>query len=102
MPRINRYTPLAELTVVVLDTETTGLDVSRDRIVQIGAVRVVRGHVQPNETFLTLVNSGMPIPPAATAVHGIDDAAVQAAPSFETVKPNLDAFLGDAVIVGQS
>lgn len=102
MPRINRYTPLAELAVVVLDTETTGLDVSHDRIVQIGAVRVARGHVQPNETFLTLVNPGMPIPPASTAVHGIDDAAVQAAPSFETIKPNLDAFLGDAVIVGQS
>ncbi|MCB1824516.1 MAG: CBS domain-containing protein [Candidatus Competibacteraceae bacterium] len=102
MPRINRYTPLAELAVVVLDTETTGLDVSRDRIVQIGAVRVARGHVQPNETFLTLVNPGIPIPPASTAIHGIGDAAVQSAPSFETIKPNLDAFLGDAVIVGQS
>ncbi|HRW66924.1 MAG TPA: 3'-5' exonuclease, partial [Candidatus Competibacter sp.] len=59
MPRINHHTPLAELAVVVLDTETTGLDVSHDRIVQIGAVRVARGHVQPNETFLTLVNPGM-------------------------------------------
>ena len=102
MPRISRYTPLAELSAVVLDTETTGLDVSQDRIVQIGAVRVEQGQVQPNETFATLVNPGMPIPPASTAIHGIDDAAVRSAPAFETVKPTFDAFIGDAVIVGQS
>jgi DNA polymerase-3 subunit epsilon/CBS domain-containing protein len=102
MPRISRSARLADLTAVVLDLETTGLDVSRDRIVQIGAVRVVDGCVRPTETFVTLVNPSMPIPPASTAIHGIDDAAVQSAPRFADVHRDLDAFLGDAVIVGQS
>lgn len=102
MPRINRFTPLADLSVVVFDTETTGLDVFRDRVVQIGAVRVERGRVCPDETFLTLVNPGMPIPPASTAVHGIDDAAVAAAPAFADIQPELAAFVGDAVVAGQS
>lgn len=102
MPRINRDTPLSELTAVVLDSETTGLDVTIARIVQIGAVRVIQGQVHPHDTFLTLIQPGIPIPPASTAIHGIDDAAVQTAPSFATVKPQLDAFFGDAVIVGQS
>lgn len=102
MPRVNRYTPLCELSLVALDTETTGLDTYRDRIVQIGAVRVKNGNIQSQETFLTLVNPAMPIPAAATAIHGIDDAAVQSAPPFADIHADLDAFLGDAVIVGQS
>ncbi len=102
MSWINRNTPLAELTAIILDTETTGLDVTDARIVQIGAVRVARGRVLLDQTFLTLVNPGEPIPPASTTIHGIDDATVRSAPSFDAVKPLLDAFLGDAVIVGQS
>jgi DNA polymerase III epsilon subunit family exonuclease len=102
MPRINRFARLADLTAVVLDLETTGLDVFRDRIVQIGAVRVVDGRVRPTETFATLVNPAVPIPPASTAIHGIDDAAVRSAPLFADIQPDLDAFIGDAVVVGQS
>jgi DNA polymerase-3 subunit epsilon/CBS domain-containing protein len=102
MPRVNRHAPLAELSVVVFDTETTGLDVSRDRVVQIGAVRVERGRVCPDETFLALVNPSMPIPPASTAIHGIDDAAVASAPPFAEIHAGIQAFVGDAVVVGQS
>jgi CBS domain-containing protein len=102
MPRVSRSARLADLTAVVLDTETTGLDVSRERIVQIGAVRVVDGCIRPTETFVTLVNPSMPIPPGSAAIHGIDDAAVQSAPRFADIHRDLDAFLGDAVIIGQS
>ena len=102
MPRINRFARLTDLTMVVLDTETTGLDVTSDRVVQIGAVRVENGVVYPAETFETLVNPQIPIPPHSTEIHGIDDAAVQMASAFADVLPDFDAFLGDAVIVGQS
>ena len=102
MPRTSRFTPLTELSAVVFDTETTGLDVSRDRVVQIGAVRVEGGRVRPEETFLTLVNPAMPIPPASTAIHGIDDAAVASAPTFADIQADFAAFVGDAVVVGQS
>lgn len=102
MGRVNRHTPLAQLTAVVLDSETTGLDVASVRLLQIGAVRVEAGRVLADQTFDVLVNPGVPIPPRSTAVHGIDDAAVQTAPTFAAIRPQLDRFLGDAVIVGQS
>jgi len=102
MPRVNRFTPLGDLNAVVFDTETTGLDVSRDRVVQIGAVRVDGGHVCRDETFLTLVNPAMPIPPASTAIHGIDDAAVADAPGFADVQAAFETFAGNSVVVGQS
>lgn len=86
----------------MFDTETTGLDVSRDRVVQIGGVRVERGQVRREETFLALVNPCMPIPPASTEIHGIDDAAVADAPRFADIHDELVAFVGDAVLVGQS
>ena len=64
----------------VFDVETTGMSPVRDRIVEIGAVRVDRDGVQTR--FETLVNPSMPIPYQVTRVHGIDDNMVANAPSF--------------------
>ena len=64
----------------VFDVETTGMSPVRDRIVEIGAVRVDRDGVWTR--FETLVNPGMPIPYQVTRVHGIDDRMVAGAPSF--------------------
>ncbi|NUQ95341.1 MAG: DNA polymerase III subunit epsilon [Streptomyces sp.] len=58
------------------DTETTGPDPRNDRIVT--AAFIVRGGGRPDCHFSWLINSGVPIPPEATAVHGIDDAKAKA------------------------
>ncbi|MGW2692409.1 exonuclease domain-containing protein [Streptomyces sp. NPDC001296] len=58
------------------DTETTGPDPLNDRIVT--AAFIVRGGGRPDRHFSWLINPGIPIPPEATAVHGIDDAKAQA------------------------
>jgi DNA polymerase-3 subunit epsilon len=58
------------------DTETTGVNPLDARIVT--AALVVRGGGLEDRTFSFLINPGVPIPPAATAVHGIDDARAQA------------------------
>ena len=64
----------------VFDLETTGFSAVRDRIIEIGAVRVeLDGSVS---RFQTLVNPGVPIPPRLTALTGIDDAMVADAPKF--------------------
>jgi CBS domain-containing protein len=102
MPRVNRLTPLADLHAVVLDTETTGLDVAGARLVQMSAVRFEAGRVVHAQTFDRLINPGVPIPPGATVVHRIDDAMVADAARFGAVWPDFLAFLGDAVLVGQS
>ncbi|MCZ4260692.1 3'-5' exonuclease [Limimaricola sp. G21655-S1] len=75
-----RDTPLRELSFVVFDTETTGLDPASDAIVQIGAVRVLGGRIVPGEVFETLVDPGRPIPAAAARVHRITTEAVAGAP----------------------
>ena len=64
----------------VFDLETTGMSPTRDRIIEIGAVRIDRdGSV---ERFETLVNPHVPIPARLTAVHGITDDMVSDAPDF--------------------
>lgn len=102
MARPSRSAELAGLDAVVLDTETTGLDVANARIVQLSAVRVSSGRVLAGEVFDTLIDPGLPIPPAATAVHGITDAMVAGAPAFAVVADDFDAFAGDALLIGQS
>ncbi len=69
-----------------LDLETTGVD-SSARIVEIGLEIMMPG--RPVKEYRTLVNPGCPIPPDATAVHGITDAMVADAPTFEALADNL-------------
>lgn len=95
-------TCLSDLTYVVFDTETTGLLPHKDEIVQIGAVRVVRGKIVPGEQIDTLVDPQMPIPVASTKVHGVSDAMVVGAPLIDTAARDFHRFARDAVIVAHN
>ncbi|MET0850194.1 MAG: 3'-5' exonuclease, partial [Candidatus Rokuibacteriota bacterium] len=91
--------PLADLDVVVLDTETTGLSPrAGDRVVALAAVRVRRGAVRRDEVFETLVRPGRAIPASATRIHGITDAMVASAPGLEDVLPAFVDFAGGGVL----
>ena len=94
--------PLHDLTFVVFDSETTGLDPKRDDVVQLGAVRVVNGKIVPGEVFDTLVNPGRPIPPSSSKVHGIDDVMVASAPDFANARTAFQAFAKGAVLVAHN
>jgi len=93
-------TPLARLPVLVLDTETTGLDVNGDRVVSIGCLRLVGGRLYRATSFDRLVNPGMAIPPRSTAIHGITDPMVADAPAFPEVYAALDDLMAGTVVVG--
>lgn len=93
-------TPLAALPMLVLDTETTGLDVNDDRVVSIGAVRMVGERVFRHVTFHQLCNPHRPIPPAATRVHHITDHDVADAPEFVETWGNCLPLLEGTVMVG--
>lgn len=85
--------------LTVLDTETTGFDQRTDKIVEIGAVEIV-DRLPTGRTFHVYCNPGIPVPPAATDVHGLTDA-------FLADKPPLDvgallAFLGADPIVAHN
>lgn len=98
--RRSHATPLLALDAVVIDTETTGLDPRKAWIVEIAAVQMSGGQLNPGLEFRSLVRPDQPIPSSATRVHGIDDAAVAGAPPFGDVWPQFRAFTGDAVMIG--
>jgi len=86
---------------VTIDFETTGTSITRDRIVQVAAVKFNPGN--PYEavgTFVSLVNPGMRIPKEAYDVHGISDADVMSAPGFKQVFPQLLEICRGCDIVG--
>jgi DNA polymerase-3 subunit epsilon len=84
--------------LVCFDLETTGTDVARDRIVQIGLLRVEPAGSQ--RSYDTLVNPQMPIPAAATAVHGITDDDVADQPVFKQLAAEIAALFAEADILG--
>ena len=84
--------------IVFFDLETTGINVSTDRIVEISLLKI-----SPNgkeQWMTTRINPGMPIPPKATAIHGITDADVAAAPAFREIAKTLAAFLEGCDLAG--
>lgn len=95
-------TRLEDLTLVVFDTETTGLSPSSDAVVQIAAVRLVNGKRVESEVFDTLVDPGRPIPPASTDVHGITDSMVVGAPDIAEAGRRFHKFAEGAVLVAHN
>ena len=82
---------MAERVLVALDLETTGLDPSRDTIIEIGAVRFQGDRVL--DRFVTLVNPQRSIPLRITQITGIRNADVANAPVLAAVLPELLAFV---------
>lgn len=85
---------------IVIDTETTGVDVRTDRIAEIGAVELI--DLRAGRTFHAYVNPGMLMPADATAVHGLTDAFLAGMPAVGAVLPGLLEFIGDAPLVAHN
>lgn len=73
--------------IVFFDLETTGVDITHDRIVEISLIKVMPNGEETERT--RRVNPGMPIPAAATAVHGITDEDVAGEPEFRQIARSL-------------
>ena len=87
-----------ERALVALDTETTGVDLTIDRIVELAMVRL---HPSGSaEEYRSLVNPEMPIPVEASRVHGITDEQVAKAPPFREIAPEVLEFLAGADLTG--
>ena len=93
---------LSAIDAVAIDTETTGLDPRKSRIVEVGAVRIKRGAFAVNDDFRRLVRPGEPIPVEVIHIHGIDDRAVADAPLFADVWPDLSTYLNASILVGHT
>ena len=77
---------------VDIDLETTGIGAKREKITEIGMVKVENGAV--TDTYHTLVNPGRPIPEHITELTGIDDDMVKDAPMIQDVIGEVIAFCG--------
>ena len=80
--RLNLKKPL-----VFFDLETTGTNIVSDRIVEISYLKVSPNGEEESKT--RLINPEMPIPPQATAIHGISDEDVKDAPTFKMIAKSL-------------
>lgn len=82
-----------------LDVEATGLNVIRDRILQIGIIKFFADGRPPGE-FYMLINPAIPISEEAMSIHGITPRDVANKPTFPQIAKDLHDFIGDADIAG--
>lgn len=87
-------------TYVVFDLETTGFSPNVNKIIEIGAVKVVNGSV--TEKFSTFVNPDVPIPFRIEELTGINDDMVMEAPMIEEILPEFLKFCDGAVMVAHN
>ena len=80
------------------DLETTGVSVSNDRIVEIAILKLYPDESKDNKTWR--VNPECPIPPQASAVHGIYDSDVADEPNFKTLSKSIFNFIKDSDLAG--
>jgi DNA polymerase-3 subunit epsilon/CBS domain-containing protein len=93
MDRTGGGAPLLSLDAVVIDTETTGLDPRKARVIELAAVRLSAGKLVARDSFRQLLRpADQPIPAETTRIHGIDDAMVAESPLFSEAWPRFSAF----------
>ncbi len=99
LDHLRNSTPVYAHRFVVVDLETTGLDLARDQVVSLGAVAVIGGEVRMDDIFYELVNPTCAISEESIAVHGILPELVQDARCFEDVFADFLAYLGQDVLI---
>ena len=85
---------------IVVDVETTGLDYTKEKIIEFAGVKLVNGEI--TEKFETLVNPKQHIRKSSQAVHGITEEMLEDAPVEEEIYPKIFEFLGNYPIVAHN
>lgn len=83
---------------VVIDIETTGLSASANEILEVAAIKVIKGIVK--DRYHSYVKPGKPIPEKITELTGINDDMVKDAASIDKALPEMLTFISDSVVVG--
>ena len=84
--------------LAIFDLETTGVNVSSDRIVQIAILKVYPDATE--EKYMSLINPQVPIPAEASEIHGIYDKDVADQPTFAEVAGDITLFLENCDLAG--
>ncbi len=94
----NRQLMQISTPLVFFDLETTGVNTASDRIVQIGAVKIMPDGQREERNVL--INPGIPIPASATAIHGISDEDVKGKPFFRQISKSFSRWLSGCDLAG--
>lgn len=87
-----------ERPLIFLDLETTGVNINQDRIIELAMIK--RFPDGNHETKVYVINPGMPIPPASSAIHGFKDSDVQDKPSFKDIAAEVKQFMHQCDLAG--
>ena len=87
-----------ERPLAFFDLETTGVNISADRILEISILKVLPDGSEATKTLK--INPGIPIPLESSLIHGIYEKDVAGAPTFKDVAADVAAFIGDADLAG--
>ena len=102
LEHLSLFQPARSYSYVVVDLETTGLDVKSDRVLNIGAFRIKSGRIHMGDMFNIFVNPERDIPSAAIKVHGIVPDMVKDATTTGEAMDEFLAFLGHDIMVAAS
>jgi DNA polymerase III subunit epsilon len=92
--------PLYDLPVTVFDLETTGFNPEKgDKIISIGAVKMIGSRIIENEEFYSLVKTETPIPKEVSRLTNISDEQLMTAPDASVVLMQFFSFIGSSVLV---
>ena len=84
--------------IVFIDLETTGIDICKDRIIEIAIIKIFPD--RKREVVHKRLNPGIPIPKSSSDIHGILDEHVRDAPTFTEIANELKQFIDDADLSG--
>ena len=84
--------------ICFFDLETTGVNISKDRIVEISILKVFPNGTEESKTWL--VNPEMPIPEEVVAIHGISDEKVANEPTFVALAKDISSMIKDSDLAG--
>lgn len=98
--KFSQSRPLSEYTFVVCDTELTGLHKRRDRIIAIGAVKIIDLRIDLSQVFHQYIRPRHLEHTDSTLIHRITPEQLRTMPPMEEVLPRFIEFCGDALLVG--
>lgn len=84
--------------IVFFDLETTGVNIAKDRVVEISILKVFPNGNKESKTWL--VNPEIEIPKEASDIHGITNEKVVTEPIFKELAPQINELIGDADLAG--
>ena len=97
---LHNVTKVRELPLVIFDFETTGLDMMSDRIIEIGALKIVNGEI--TDQFSTLIDPEMPLPAIATKISGITSDMLVGQPKINEILPQFLKFFAGSLLVAHN